>query len=167
MRIGNRQRRSVRGWPPVCRRETGRPEHFCLWFAGGPKWPSRLVGNTEDVDVFDVKADVLDLLARLGGPASGAQLLAEAPAWYHPGRSGTYKLGPKSVLAHFGEVHPLVLKEMDIDARLVAFEIFLDAIPLPKTGKGSARPKLDLSPFKRLNVTLPLCSTLTLTLALS
>ena len=41
-----------------------------------------------------------------------------------------------------------ILKEMDIDARLVAFEIFLDAIPLPKTGKGSARPKLDLSPFQ-------------------
>ena len=37
---------------------------------------------------------------------------------------------------------------MDIDARLVAFEVFLDAIPLPKTGKGSARPKLDLSPFQ-------------------
>ena len=116
MRIGGSATALCSRLASVCRRETGRPVHFCLWFAGGPKWPSRLVGNTEDVDVFDVKADVLDLLARLGGPASGAQLLAEAPAWYHPGRSGTYKLGPKSVLAHFGEVHPLVLKEMDIDA---------------------------------------------------
>ena len=114
----------------------------------GQSGPRDWTETPRDVDVFDVKADVLDLLTRLGGPASGAQLLAEAPAWYHPGRSGTYKLGPKSVLAHFGEVHPLVLKEMDIDARLVAFEIFLDAIPLPKTGKGSARPKLDLSPFQ-------------------
>ena len=114
----------------------------------GQSGPRDWSETPRDVDVFDVKADVLDLLARLGGPASGAQLLAEAPAWYHPGRSGTYQLGPKSVVAHFGEVHPLVLKEMDIDARLVAFEIFLDAIPLPKTGKGSARPKLDLSPFQ-------------------
>ncbi len=114
----------------------------------GQSGPRDWSETPRDVDVFDVKADVLDLLARLGGPSSGAQLLAEAPAWYHPGRSGTYQLGPKSVLAHFGEVHPLVLRGMDIDARLVAFEIFLDAIPLPKMGKGTARPKLDLSPFQ-------------------
>ena len=114
----------------------------------GQSGPRDWSETPRDVDVFDVKADVLDLLARLGSPSSGAQLLAEAPAWYHPGRSGTYQLGPKSVLAHFGEVHPLVLRGMDIDARLVAFEIFLDAIPLPKMGKGTARPKLDLSPFQ-------------------
>ena len=97
---------------------------------------------------FDVKADVLDLLAKLGGPANGAQLVTEAPNWYHPGRSGTYQLGPKTVLAHFGEVHPNVLKEMNIEGRLVMFEISLDTIPLPKAGKSPARSKLDLSPYQ-------------------
>ena len=101
-----------------------------------------------DADVFDAKADVLDLLAKLGGPAGSAQLVAEAPAWYHPGRSGTYQLGPKSILAHFGELHPRILKEMDVDGRLLGFEIYMDAIPLPKVGKGAARPRLDLSSYQ-------------------
>ncbi|MDG2032725.1 MAG: phenylalanine--tRNA ligase subunit beta, partial [Rhodospirillales bacterium] len=121
---------------------------FASGVRAGQSGPRDWSEAPRDVDVFDVKADVLDLLAKLGGPAGGAQLVAGAPAWYHPGRSGTYQLGPKSVLAHFGEVHPRVLKEMDIGSRLVVFEISLDAIPLPKTGKGSARPKLDLSPYQ-------------------
>lgn len=127
------------------------PEDQSIFASGvraGQSGPRDWSETPRDVDVFDVKADVLDLLEKLGGPAGGAQLVAEAPAWYHPGRSGTYQLGPKSVLAHFGEVHPRVLKEMDIEARLVVFEISMDAIPLRKNGKGSARPKLDLSPYQ-------------------
>ncbi len=127
------------------------PEDQSIFASGvraGQSGPRDWSEVPRDVDVFDVKADVLDLLAKLGGPANGAQLVTEAPNWYHPGRSGTYQLGPKTVLAHFGEVHPNVLKEMNIEGRLVMFEISLDTIPLPKAGKGPARSKLDLSPYQ-------------------
>ena len=71
-------------------------------------------GSSADADVFDVKADVIAVLAALGFDAGKAQITRDAPAWYHPGRSGTLRLGPKVVLAHFGEVHPATLKALDV-----------------------------------------------------
>jgi phenylalanyl-tRNA synthetase beta chain len=113
----------------------------------GAATPRGWTGPARKVDVFDAKADVLDLLAQLGAPVASAQTDASAPAWYHPGRSGTLRLGPQ-VLAHFGELHPRVVKAMDADGPVAAFEIFLDAIPLPKAGRGTAKPKLELNPLQ-------------------
>ncbi|MFP6711224.1 MAG: phenylalanine--tRNA ligase subunit beta [Rhodospirillales bacterium] len=114
----------------------------------GSASPRNWTGSLRDVDVFDVKADVLAALDQIGGPAASAQIAEGAPSWYHPGRSGTLQLGPKSVLAHFGELHPAILKAMDIEGPVVGFEIYLDNAPLPKAGKGPARTKLDLSQFQ-------------------
>ena len=101
--------------------------------------------------VFDVKADVFAALAALGFDAAKAQIVREAPDWYHPGRSASLKLGPKVVLAHFGDVHPATLKEFDAEAPVAAFEIFLDALPAEKK-KSRAKPALaaaDLLPVTR------------------
>jgi phenylalanyl-tRNA synthetase beta chain len=59
-------------------------------------------------------------------------------AW-HPGQSGTLRLGPKTVLAAFGMVHPSVLKAFDLDGPVAAVELYLDAIP-PKRATGFMRP---------------------------
>jgi phenylalanyl-tRNA synthetase beta chain len=75
------------------------------------------------------------------------QVSADAPAWYHPGRSGCLRLGP-SVLARFGEFHPRVLKGLGIDAAVAAFEVMIDAVPLPRGKSGTARPLLKPSPFQ-------------------
>ncbi len=96
------------------------------------------------VDVFDAKRDALAALAAAGAPTANLQVFAEAPEWYHPGRSGTLRLGPKNTLASFGEVHPAVLKKMDIDGPLVGFEVMLDAIPAPKK-KSATKGALALS----------------------
>jgi phenylalanyl-tRNA synthetase beta chain len=77
------------------------------------------------------------------------QVLADAPAWYHPGRSGTLRLGPKA-FAHFGEVHPKVLREMDLRGPATAFEVFLAKVPEPRS-KGPARTLLKLSPFQAVH----------------
>ena len=80
-----------------------------------------------------------------------AQITRDAPAWYHPGRSGVLRLGPKVVLAHFGEFHPATLKALDVGGPVVGFEIFLDAVPAPKA-KSRAKPPLvaaDLLPVRR------------------
>lgn len=108
-------------------------------------------GKAEDAGVFDVKADVFAALAALGFDAGKAQTTRDCPAWYHPGRSGTLRLGPKTVLAYFGELHPATLKAMDAEGPVAAFEIFLDALP-PERKKSRTKPPLaaaDLLPVSR------------------
>jgi phenylalanyl-tRNA synthetase beta chain len=124
-----------------------RPEDESLRAAGirqGDDHERHWSARPRPVDLFDAKADALAVLAAAGAPASGLQVAAEAPAWFHPGRSGSIRLGPKTVLAVFGEVHPGVLRAMDVKGPLVAFEAMLDAIPEAR-GRLSARPALDAS----------------------
>jgi phenylalanyl-tRNA synthetase beta chain len=99
-----------------------------------------------DVDVFDAKADALAGLAAAGAPVASLQIQTGAPAWYHPGRSGTFALGP-NLLGYFGELHPSVLAALDIELPLVAFELFIDAIPVTKVKAGRTRAALSNSDF--------------------
>jgi phenylalanyl-tRNA synthetase beta chain len=108
-------------------------------------------GAAGEVDVFDAQADVFAVIAALGLDPNKAQITRDAPDWFHPGRSGMLRLGPKVVLAHFGELHPETLKTLDVAAPAVGFEIFLDALP-PEKRKGRARTPLDaaeLLPVRR------------------
>jgi len=94
-------------------------------------------------DVFDAKADAIAAIAAANGPWDSAQITTDAPEYYHPGRSGTLRLG-KNVIAYFGEIHPMVLKTYDIKGRVVAFEVFLDNIPLPRANTNKSKKKLEL-----------------------
>lgn len=126
-----------------------RPGQQTLVAAGiraGRTGPRHWAEAPRPVDAFAAKADALAAISAAGGPAESLQVVAEAPAWYHPGRSGTLRLGPKA-MAHFGEIHPRVLARMDVKGPAVAFEVFLDAVPLPKARPTKARPLLKASPF--------------------
>ena len=101
-------------------------------------------GDADKADAFDVKADVAAVLAALSIDISKAQVTRDAPEWFHPGKSGVIRLGPKMVLAHFGEIHPATCKLLDIDGPAAAFEIFLHALP-PEKKKSRARTPLDAS----------------------
>ncbi|WEK45645.1 MAG: phenylalanine--tRNA ligase subunit beta [Candidatus Andeanibacterium colombiense] len=102
-------------------------------------WDQRVFGGkAQAFDAFDVKGEVLALLAEAGAPVEKLQLMGEAGSQFHPGQSGTLRLGPKTVLARFGALHPATLAAFDIDGAVVAAEIFLDAIPESKA-KGFAR----------------------------
>src|SRR5690606_25094944 len=121
----------------------GRPGAQHLVAAGlrqGRAGPRHWTGKPHPIGVFEAKADALAALAAAGASAN-VQVSAEAPAWYHPGRSGALMLGPKLRLASFGELHPAVLKAMDVAGPIAAFEIYLDAIPAARR-KGTARPPL-------------------------
>ncbi|WP_262270666.1 phenylalanine--tRNA ligase subunit beta [Microvirga yunnanensis] len=107
-------------------------------------------GGAQSVDAFDAKADVLALLAALGIPAGGLQIVAGGPAWFHPGRSATLQFGPKNVVGAFGEVHPKILKALDLKGPLVAFELNLNALPPPKAKPTKMKPKLSLPDFQPL-----------------
>jgi phenylalanyl-tRNA synthetase beta chain len=97
------------------------------------------------VDLFDAKADALAALAAARAPAEDIQAGADPPPWYHPGRAGTLRLGPR-VLGAFGELHPAVLAALDLRGPAAGFEVFLDAVPQPRLGRG--RPPLDLPVFQ-------------------
>ncbi|MBL0934626.1 MAG: phenylalanine--tRNA ligase subunit beta [Rhizobiaceae bacterium] len=105
-------------------------------------------GNAGPVGVFDAKADAFAALEAAGAPVDKLQVEAGGPDWYHPGRSGTIKLGPKIVLGTFGEFHPRTLEALDAGGPLAGFEIYLDAIPEPKAKPTRTKPRLDLSPFQ-------------------
>src|SRR5690606_22752774 len=82
----------------------------------GRRWD----GEARPVDVFDAKADAMALLAALGIPTGGLQIVPSGPDWYHPGRSATLQFGPKAVIGAFGELHPRVLKALDVKGPMVA-----------------------------------------------
>ena len=97
------------------------------------------------------KADALAVLEAAGAPVATLQVVAGAPSWFHPGRSGTIQMGPQNKLGFFGEIHPRVLAAMDVKGPLVAFELILNAIPGSKS-KGATRAALvisDLMPLSR------------------
>jgi len=108
-------------------------------------------GAAKDADVFDAKADATALLSALGLDAARAQITRDAPAWFHPGRSGTLRLGPKTILAHFGELHPQTLGLLDVAGPAAGFEVYLEALPAERR-KGPRRNPLqaaDLLPVHR------------------
>lgn len=105
-------------------------------------------GNAGAIGVYDAKADAFAALEAAGAPVDKLQVEAGGPGWYHPGRSGTIKLGPKIVLGTFGEFHPRTLEALDAGGPLAGFEIYLDAIPEPKAKPTRTKPRLDLSPFQ-------------------
>ncbi|KRE08700.1 phenylalanine--tRNA ligase subunit beta [Bosea sp. Root670] len=159
--IRGAQSNADRGYPDVALFEVGQifksdePEGQLIAAAGLRRGSARLDGvgrrwdgGAKPVDLFDAKADVLGLLSGLGIPTGGLQIVAGGPAWAHPGRSATLQFGPKGVIGAFGEVHPKILKALDVKGPLVAFEIHLDALPLPKAKPTKVKPKLALSDFQ-------------------
>ena len=95
-------------------------------------------GKAQAFDAFDAKAEALALLAEAGAPVDNLQVMGEAGEQFHPGQSATLRLGPKTVLARFGMLHPATLKAFDVAAPVAAVELFLDAIP-GKKAAGFAR----------------------------
>jgi phenylalanyl-tRNA synthetase beta chain len=99
------------------------------------------------VEAMDAKADLWALFVALGLPLDSLTTEAEAPDYYHPGRSGVVKQGPKIVLAQFGELHPTLQATLGLGTPTVAFELFLDRIADPKRRRRAAP---ELPPFQPL-----------------
>ncbi|MBM7044282.1 phenylalanine--tRNA ligase subunit beta [Rhizobium lusitanum] len=114
----------------------------------GRMWSNAAKGGGKPVDVFDAKADALAVIEACGLPMSNIQIEQGGPAWYHPGRSGTIKIGPKVVLGYFGEFHPKTLEALDVSGALAGFEVYVDAMPEPKKKATRTKPALELSPFQ-------------------
>lgn len=151
-------RNQARGFADMALFEVGPVFHGCepgeqsLQVAGllvGRTAPKDVHGASRPVDLFDAKADVEAILSALGAPAK-VQILRDGDTWWHPGRHGRICLGPKKVLATFGEVHPKVLAELDVKGPAVAFSIHPQDIPLPRK-TSATRPALDLNDLQAVD----------------
>lgn len=113
---------------------------LALVLAGEKEPRGWTTGKAQAFDAFDAKAEALALLAEAGAPVDNLQVMGEAGPQFHPGQSATLRLGPKTVLARFGMIHPATAKAFDIDAPVAMVELFLDAIPARKGAASFARP---------------------------
>lgn len=107
--------------------------------------PDRHWGGAGEDALFGLKGDLLALLEEIGAPVASLQLAQGSNQnWWHPGRSARLQLGPKNVIVEFGALHPRVLKALDADGPMLAFEIILDSVPEPRGKGGKARGAADL-----------------------
>jgi phenylalanyl-tRNA synthetase beta chain len=125
----------------VGRRYLGDAEHptLTLLLAGENRSREWQSGKAQAFGPFDAKAEVGALLEAIRAPIENLQIFPDAGPTWHPGRSATLRLGPKTIVAAFGELHPALQKSLDAPVGAVAAEIYLEAIPAPRSSS-RARP---------------------------
>ena len=116
-----------------------------------PHAPRRWDGGPDE-DLFSLKGDLLAVLDELGAPTASLQTVQDMAApWWRPGRYARLQLGPKAVLAAFGEVHPATLRALDVEGPVYAFEIWVEAIPEPKRRRPRPGRRYRCRPFMPLS----------------
>ncbi|MDF7674024.1 phenylalanine--tRNA ligase subunit beta [Acetobacteraceae bacterium ESL0709] len=98
---------------------------------------------------LDAKSDLMAVLEELGMPEASLSTTADAPSYYHPGRSGQLRQGPKLVLGSFGELHPRLAQIFNLTGRVAMFELDLERVPQPKVKRKSAPDLSSLQPVRR------------------
>ena len=96
-------------------------------------------GRGRDIDIYDVKEDVLSILRAFGIKDDNYKITQDTPDYYHPGKSGVIRQGPHNILAYFGELHPKISKGFDIEDSLFCFEVFMSNLPNNKKKKSKGR----------------------------
>ncbi len=110
------------------------------------------IEKERNIDVFDIKRDVIQTLVEAGYDSEKFYIDDQSPNYYHPGKSGRVFLnkGKDKVAAYFGEIHPNIIKTLDIKSEsLVGFEIFLDNLKLPKKPLKDQKTKYSVSDFQK------------------
>ncbi|MEP1230277.1 MAG: phenylalanine--tRNA ligase subunit beta, partial [Litorimonas sp.] len=149
------QRNADKGYPRAAQFELGPvfhgtdPKDQSLCLAGMRRIDTqRHWAGACPIDALSAKADVLAALSAMGAKVDNLQLAPVGSDYWHPGRSGRLQMGPKNILAEFGEIHPRVLKAMGIEGRVAAFEIWPENLPAPKKKSASkSKAALNLSEF--------------------
>ena len=110
------------------------------------------IENERIVDVFDAKRDVVKSIVELGFKREKLFFTEKSPSYYHPGKSGSIYLNKeeKNVVAYFGEIHPNIIKKLDIKTEsLVCFEIFLDNLKDTKKKIKDQKKQYTISDFQK------------------
>ena len=120
--------------------------------SAGKKSRLSWIDKERNVDVFDAKRDVVQTLIEAGYNSDKFFIDNETPNYYHPGKSGRLFLnrGKDELAAYFGEIHPNILKKIDIKSdSLVGFEIFVDNLKLPKKTLNDQKKKYKVSEYQK------------------
>jgi phenylalanyl-tRNA synthetase beta chain len=120
--------------------------------SAGKKFRLSWIDKERNVDVFDIKRDVVQTLVEAGYNSDKFFIDNETPNYYHPGKSGRLFLNreKEQIAAYFGEIHPNILKKLDIKSEsLVGFEIFLNNLKLPKKTLNNQKLKFTISDFQK------------------
>jgi phenylalanyl-tRNA synthetase beta chain len=78
------------------------------------------------------------------------QVYGDAGPTWHPGRSARLGLGPKTIVASFGEIHPNLQKKLGAPAGAMAAEIYLDALPASRAS-GHSRSAYSPPPLQAIS----------------
>lgn len=127
------------------------PEGQVLFAAGlrCGSTPRHWATKLREIDGFDAKTDLYAVLAALGVPSEALFVTADAPAHYHPGRSGTLWERPKLLLGWFGELDPVLVASLELPAPAAGFELRLDAITTERRHRRAAPDLVSFQPLKR------------------
>jgi phenylalanyl-tRNA synthetase beta chain len=87
----------------------------------------RWTANRRNVDFFDLKGEVEQLLQRAGHDADGIEFRPSTCAWLHPGQSAEITTGGRS-LGRLGQLHPGLAEALDLGVAVFVAE--LDLAPL-------------------------------------
>tara|TARA_Y100000590_G_scaffold273338_1_gene306899 strand:- start:9773 stop:12178 length:2406 start_codon:yes stop_codon:yes gene_type:complete len=103
-------------------------------------------------DFFDIKKDVMQTLVELGLDRNEISINDKTPQYYHPGKSGAIftKTNQQNILSHFGELHPNIIKELDIKTHAIhGFEIYLDNLVNYKVKNKTIKTQMNVSYFQK------------------
>ncbi len=120
--------------------------------SAGKKSRLSWVETERNIDVFDIKRDVIQTLVEAGYDSNKFYIDDKTPNYYHPGKSGRVFLnyGKDKVAAYFGEIHPNIIKMLDIKTEaLLGFEIFLDNLKLSKKSLKDQKSQYSVSDFQK------------------
>jgi phenylalanyl-tRNA synthetase beta chain len=108
---------------------------------------SNWLSNKKNSDVYSIKADLFSVLTSLNVPTENLLYEKINGQIYHPGKSSSLRLG-KNIIANFGEIHPILLKNMDINFKVFGFEIFIENISRFQENKSSSRGAFINNPYQ-------------------
>ena len=120
--------------------------------SAGKKSRLSWIDKERNADVFDVKRDVVQTLIEAGYNSDKFFIDDKTPNYYHPGKSGRIFLNKDKdkVAAYFGEIHPNILKKLDIKTdALIGFEIFLEHLNFSKKTLNDQKSKFTTSDFQK------------------
>lgn len=114
----------------------------------GNNFSKNIHGDSRIFDVFDMKSDIATVLESIGLHINQCTVQNTVPKYYHPTKSASLYLGQK-IIGYFGQVHPLILKEYNINIDVMAFELNVTSLPFIRNN-WKTRPAYKESNYQKI-----------------
>ena len=104
--------------------------------ASGPVCPEQWGSDERPVDFFDVKGDLEVLLATLGQDSGAVSFISEDPhPALHPGQAACLRSSAGDCLGWLGALHPRVCRALQLEQKVLVFELNFNMIAGPGTAQ--------------------------------